>query len=88
MLPGGRFSNRHSLPSLDQLTHHHVEPHSSFEGPTDSRQQPVESRAARSPTVTRYVLAGQEVGSKLDRARTLDIPVIDAAEFERMAGVE
>ena len=37
---------------------------------------------------TSYVLAGDDAGSKLDKARQLNIPVIDEAEFERMAGVE
>lgn len=36
--------------------------------------------------VTSFVLAGEEAGSKLDKARALGIPIIDEAEFERMAG--
>jgi DNA ligase (NAD+) len=35
--------------------------------------------------MTSYVLAGEEAGSKLERARELGIAVIDEADFERMA---
>lgn len=35
---------------------------------------------------TDFVLAGEEAGSKLDKALALNIPVIDEAEFLRMAG--
>ncbi len=37
--------------------------------------------------VTSYVLAGDEAGSKLEKAKQLGIPIIDEAEFERMAEV-
>ena len=33
---------------------------------------------------TNYVLAGEEAGSKLERARELDVPVIDEAGFEEL----
>lgn len=33
---------------------------------------------------TSYVLAGEEAGSKLTKAQSLGIPVIDEAEFLRM----
>ncbi len=37
--------------------------------------------------VTSYVLAGEEAGSKLEKARQLGIPIIDEAEFERLAEI-
>jgi DNA ligase (NAD+) len=36
--------------------------------------------------MTSYVLAGEDAGSKLDKAKQLGIPIIDEAELERMAG--
>jgi DNA ligase (NAD+) len=36
--------------------------------------------------MTSFVLAGEEAGSKLDKARELGIAIIDEAELERMAG--
>jgi DNA ligase (NAD+) len=35
---------------------------------------------------TDYVLAGDEAGSKLDKARLLGVPVIDEAAFRRLLG--
>jgi DNA ligase (NAD+) len=35
---------------------------------------------------TDFVLAGAEAGSKLDRARELEVRVIDEAEFNRLLG--
>ena len=35
---------------------------------------------------TDYVLAGDSAGSKLDKARELDVPVLDEAQFHALLG--
>ena len=37
---------------------------------------------------THYVLAGEEAGSKLEKAKALGVPVIDEAEFLRLVGAQ
>jgi DNA ligase (NAD+) len=36
---------------------------------------------------TDYLVAGEEAGTKLDKARSLGVPVIDEAEFKRLVGM-
>ncbi len=36
---------------------------------------------------TSFVLAGAEAGSKLEKARALNIPIIDEAELDRLASM-
>ena len=38
--------------------------------------------------MTSYVLAGDEAGSKLEKAKQLGIPIIDEAELEKLAELE
>jgi DNA ligase (NAD+) len=38
--------------------------------------------------MTSYVLAGEDAGSKLEKAKKLGIPIIGEAEFERLAEIE
>ena len=59
--------------------------------PTMSREQATEKIEAAGGKVsgsvskkTSYVLAGEEAGSKLEKARSLGVPVIDEAEFLRL----
>ena len=61
--------------------------------PTMSREQAAEKIEAAGGKVsgsvskkTSYVLAGEEAGSKLDKAKSLGVAVIDEAEFQRMLG--
>lgn len=61
--------------------------------PTLSREQATERIEALGGKVsssvskkTHYVLAGEEAGSKLEKARALDIPILDEAAFLAMAG--
>jgi DNA ligase (NAD+) len=61
--------------------------------PTMSREQATEKIEAAGGKVsgsvskkTSYVLAGEEAGSKLEKAKTLGVAIIDEAEFLRMLG--
>ena len=63
--------------------------------PTLSREQATEMIEAAGGKVsgsvsrkTHYVLAGEEAGSKLEKAKTLGVPVLDEAAFRvLLAGV-
>jgi DNA ligase (NAD+) len=62
--------------------------------PTLSREEATEKIEAAGGKVsgsvskkTHYVLAGEEAGSKLEKARSLGVPVIDEAEFRKMVGM-
>ena len=56
----------------------------------ESATAEIESRGGKvSSSVSRktdFVLAGEEAGSKLEKARQLGIPILDEAEFRRLAG--
>jgi DNA ligase (NAD+) len=59
--------------------------------PTMSREQASEKIETAGGKVsgsvskkTSFVLAGEEAGSKLEKAKSLGVPVIDEAEFQRM----
>lgn len=61
--------------------------------PTLTREQAAEKIEAAGGKVstsvskkTHYVLAGEEAGSKLEKAKALGVPVIDEAEFLRLLG--
>ena len=61
--------------------------------PTLSREQATELIEAAGGKVsgsvsrkTHYVLAGEEAGSKLEKAKTLGVPVLDEAEFLKLIG--
>ncbi len=61
--------------------------------PTLTREQATEKIEAAGGKVsgsvsrkTHYVLAGEEAGSKLEKARTLGVPVLDEAEFLELIG--
>nr|MBP8862258.1 NAD-dependent DNA ligase LigA [Ottowia sp.] len=61
--------------------------------PTLSRDEAKEMLEAKGAKVsgsvskkTHYVVAGEEAGSKLDKARELGVPVIDEAQMQALLG--
>ena len=48
---------------------------------------PLRASSAKVSKSTSYVLAGAEAGSKLEKAKALNIPIIDEAELDRLASL-
>ncbi len=88
--------------ALDEERRHHVEPDARLHGKRfvltgtlarhtrDEAREAIErlgGRVAQSVSrKTDFVVAGEDAGSKLDRARELGIPVLDAEQFEQLLG--